>query len=303
MSIAVENICKNFGTQKALLDVSFMINSGEITALIGPNGAGKSTLMRIITGLVRPSSGKVRVNNMDVASSAEKIRYHLGYLPENNPLYNDLYVREYLEHIAGLYKLGRAKKARVDEIVKITGLTPEQHKKIGQLSKGFKQRVGIAQAIVHNPDVMILDEPTTGLDPNQIIEIRSLISALGSSKTVILSTHIMQEVEAICHRVIILNRGQIVAHDSAAQLSSQGIANLQTYLVEFNLEVSENFFAPLKEITTLRRISSGKWLIESSDSVDLRASLFNMAVQNHLIILSLHKQDRRLEEIFRELTS
>jgi len=209
MSIEVEHLKKSYGKQLALNDVSFNVGAGEIVGLIGPNGAGKSTLMKIICTLLLPTSGNVRINGLSVLNDPLKIKRLLGYLPENNPLYMDLYVKEYLDHIAGLYNLGN-RRQRVKEVIALTGLEPEMDKKIGLLSKGYRQRVGLAQAIIHDPEILILDEPTTGLDPNQIVEIRNLISDLGKEKTVILSTHIMQEVEAICQRVLILNKSKIV---------------------------------------------------------------------------------------------
>ena len=209
MSIIVENITKLFGKQKALDDVSFQIKTGEIVGFIGPNGAGKSTMMKIITGFIPPNSGNVKVNDLDILENSIQIRKNIGYLPESNPLYQDMYVKEYLEFVAGIYKLGKIAKTKIEEVIQITGLEPEMKKKIGALSKGYKQRVGLAQAIIHDPNVLILDESTSGLDPNQIIEIRKLISELGKKKTVLLSTHIMQEVEAICNRVIIINKGKM----------------------------------------------------------------------------------------------
>src|SRR5512145_1745292 len=242
MSISIQNITKRFGDQAALNDVSFDINTGEIIGLIGPNGAGKSTLMKIICGLIIPSSGEVNIKGKPVASNTTETRNDLGYLPENNPVYTDLYVREYLLHVAGLYRLGRNSNRRVTEVIEQTGLVPEMHKKIGLLSKGYRQRVGLAQAIIHNPGILILDEPTTGLDPNQIIEIRNLISELGKEKTVILSTHIMQEVEAICKRVVILNKGIKVADDLMVNLGTYTNNATQTVLIELNQDVDDSIF-------------------------------------------------------------
>ncbi len=232
MSIIVENITKKYGEQKALDNVSFKVNAGEIVGLLGPNGAGKSTMMKIITCFIPPNDGLVTVNGNDIYEQSLEVRKRVGYLPENNPLYLDLYVKEYLEFVAGIYKIEN-KKDRVEEMIKLTGLEIERKKKIGALSKGYRQRVGLAQALIHNPDVLILDEPTSGLDPNQLAEIRNLIIEIGKEKTVMLSTHIMQEVEAMCDRVIIIDKGKIVADDSTKELSKRSIGST-TLLVEFN---------------------------------------------------------------------
>ena len=245
MSIQVEHLKKAYGKQLALNDVSFTVNSGEIVGLIGPNGAGKSTLMKIICSLLLPSEGDVNINGISIKKQPGYIRKHLGYLPENNPLYTDLYVKEYLHYVAGLYNTGKKTEDRVLEVIAMTGLGPEMHKKIGLLSKGYRQRVGLAQAIIHDPGILILDEPTTGLDPNQIVEIRTLISELGKEKTVILSTHIMQEVEAICRRVIILNNGQVVANDLTGNLNSFTGTDTHTIIVEFNEDSDADIFENL----------------------------------------------------------
>jgi ABC-2 type transport system ATP-binding protein len=303
MSVTVENLTKSYGQQLALNNVSFSVNSGEIVGLIGPNGAGKSTLMKIICSLLLPTSGDVIINDLSVKNYPHEIKRHLGYLPENNPLYTDLYVKEYLGHVAGLYD-AKKNSQRVDEVIQMTGLGPEMHKKIGLLSKGYKQRVGLAQAIIHDPDILILDEPTTGLDPNQIIEIRNLISELGKEKTVILSTHIMQEVEAICRRVIILNKGQIVANDLTGNLGFHTSEQNHTIIVEFG---SQNFKVDLIEeipgVKNIKKLKENTWLIESVSDADIRSDLFKYAVENELIILSMHRQDKRLEDVFRDLTS
>jgi ABC-2 type transport system ATP-binding protein len=301
MAILVDGVSKLYGAQKALHAVSFTVHSGEIAGFIGPNGAGKSTLMKIICGLTQPSEGHVEVNGVDVAANSLEVRRKLGYLPENNPLYPDMYVEEYLAYVSGLY--GLRNKGRLREVIGLTGLTPEKHKKIGVLSKGYRQRVGLAQAIVHNPDVLILDEPTTGLDPNQIVEIRNLISGLGNEKTVILSTHIMQEVEAICNRVIIINKGQIMADELAGNIGSYNAADIHTIVVEFSEDIGEDLFIGLKEVELTRKISERTWLIQTSGRVDIREELFRLAVKKGLVILSLHRKDRRLEDVFRELTT
>lgn len=303
MSISIQNITKRFGDQAALNDVSFVINTGEIIGLIGPNGAGKSTLMKIICGLIHPSSGEVSIKGKPVASDSTGARRDLGYLPENNPVYTDLYVQEYLLHVAGLYHLGRNSNRRVSEVIEQTGLVPEMHKKIGLLSKGYRQRVGLAQAIIHNPGILILDEPTTGLDPNQIIEIRNLISELGKEKTVILSTHIMQEVEAICKRVVILNKGIKVADDLTVNLGFYTNNATQTVLIELNQDVDAAFFNEITYISRIKKITTGKWLIETTIDHELRKDLFNLAVRMDLVVLSLHREEKKLEDVFRELTS
>lgn len=303
MSISVEHVNKFFGSQQALRDVSFTVNSGEIVGLIGPNGAGKSTLMKIICALLAPTSGEVKLNGARITGDSTDIRRLLGYLPENNPLYTDMYVREFLLYVSGLYNLGNKSDDRVREVIRLTGLEPEMHKKIGVLSKGYRQRVGLAQSIIHNPEILILDEPTTGLDPNQIIEIRNLISDLGRQKTVILSTHIMQEVEAICQRVIIINKGQIIANDLTGNIGQHSGKKTHTIIVEFSEEINSDILRELPSIDEIRKLKSGTWLIETTGSQDIREELFKLAVKNNLVILSLHKKDRKLEDVFRELTS
>lgn len=301
MSISVQQVSKQFGSQRALDGVSFTVNSGEIAAFIGPNGAGKSTLMKIICGLTPPSEGEVTINGLPVSGDSIEIRKKLGYLPENNPLYTDLYVEEYLLHIAGLYGL-RQRGKRVREVVGLTGLTPEKHKKIGVLSKGYRQRVGLAQAIIHDPDVLILDEPTTGLDPNQLVDIRNLISGLGREKTVMLSTHIMQEVEAICQRVIIISKGRIMADDLTGNIGKHSTAS-QTVILELNGDPDASLFRSLPDVNSVKQLKTGTWLIETPAEKDIREALFRLAVEHHLVIRSMHAQDRKLEEVFRELTS
>jgi ABC-2 type transport system ATP-binding protein len=303
MSISVEHLNKEYGSQLALNDISFTVNSGEIVGLIGPNGAGKSTLMKIICALLIPSSGEVKINGIPVTLRSNEIRQHLGYLPENNPLYTDLYVKEYLLYVAGLYKLGRKSTNRVYEVIELTGLKPEMHKQIGLLSKGYRQRVGLAQAIIHNPDILILDEPTTGLDPNQIVEIRNLISELGKEKTVILSTHIMQEVEAICKRVIIINKGHLIANDLTGNIGTYSNSKSHTVIVEFGEDTDEDIFQGFSAISKVKKLKSGTWLIETTGDADIRGDLFRLAVNKDLIILSLHRKDKKLEDVFRELTA
>lgn len=302
MSIHVHQVSKLFGNQLALNAVNFHVSSGEIAAFIGPNGAGKSTLMKIICGLLRPSSGEVRIKDMDIAANTLEIRKKLGYLPENNPLYPDMYVEEYLKFVAGLYGLDSSQR-RVREVIGLTGLIPEKNKKIGVLSKGFRQRVGLAQAIIHDPDVLILDEPTTGLDPNQLVEIRNLISDLGKEKTVMLSTHIMQEVEAICKRVIIISQGQIMVNDLTANIGNYGSYAVHTIIIEFSQPPPESLFLELPQIEHTKELKPGTWLIQTGGESDIREELFRLAVKNNLAILSLHTQDRKLEDVFRELTA
>jgi len=302
MSIKIENITKLYGVQKALDNISFEIKTGEIIGFLGPNGAGKSTLMKIITGYIPQTSGKIWVNNKDIDTNSLEIRKEIGYLPEHNPLYLDMYVKEYLGFIAGIYKLGNQKKTKITEIIEKTGLTQEQHKKIGALSKGYRQRVGLAQALIHDPKVLILDEPTTGLDPNQIVEIRNLISEVGKNKTVMLSTHIMQEVEAICHRTIIINNGLIVADDSTKDIKKHSNQSYQTIIVEFDNIVNKEILATVEGIVDLKSLDSKNWLIQSLQNNDIRANIFNFAVKNNLTILSIQKKEKSLEEVFQELT-
>jgi ABC-2 type transport system ATP-binding protein len=301
MSVLVENITKLYGTQKALNNVSFEIKTGEIVGFIGPNGAGKSTLMKIICGALPVTAGRVLVNETDPLDDPIKVKRTIGYLPENNPLYMDMYIREYLEFVAGIHQIKDANK-RINELIDLTGLDREKHKKINALSKGYKQRVGIAQALIHNPDVLILDEPTTGLDPNQIIEIRNLISEAGKSKTIMLSTHIMQEVEAICHRIIVINKGEIVANDAAKNIYTHAAKSDFIVLVEFAKPVDENLLKTINGVTDLRKIEESTWLLSNNNGKDIRESIFQFAVSNNLTVLSMHKQEKRLEEVFRELT-
>jgi ABC-2 type transport system ATP-binding protein len=301
MSIRVEKITKLFGEQKALENVNFEIEKGEIVGFLGPNGAGKSTMMKIITGFIPQTSGKVFVNEFDIDKNSLEIRRLIGYLPEHNPLYLEMYVKEYLEFIAGVYKLKNTRK-KINDIIEKTGLGIEQHKKIGSLSKGYRQRVGLAQAIIHNPQVLILDEPTTGLDPNQIIEIRNLISELGKEKTVMLSTHIMQEVEAICQKTIIINKGKIIANDKTSNIQQYTNNNQQTILVEFDKEISKTLFSQISEIEKVEYYKNNCWLIQSITNKDIRTNIFNFAVKNGLTVLSMQSKEKSLEEVFQELT-
>ncbi|MGQ9621161.1 MAG: gliding motility-associated ABC transporter ATP-binding subunit GldA [Bacteroidales bacterium] len=303
MSIAVQGVTKYYGNQKALDNVSFEVNTGEIVGFLGPNGAGKSTLMKIITGFIPPSSGKVLINSTETGYDDPEIRKKIGYLPENNPLYPEMYVREYLGFTASFYLRGRKKKKAIDEIIAVTGLIPEQNKKIGVLSKGYRQRVGLAQALIHNPEILILDEATSGLDPNQIVEIRSLIKEAGKAKTILLSTHIMQEVEAICNRIIIIDRGIIIADEEKEKIYLKIMKAIQLIRVEFDKSPDEKALENMPGITSVKKAGNNIWLIEAESMADIRPHIFNFAVKNNLTVLSLVKQESNLEEIFRQLTS
>ena len=302
MSIKAENVIKKYGTQAALNKVSFEINTGEIVGFIGPNGAGKSTMMKIITGYIPQTSGNVIVNNINVLENPLEVKRNIGYLPENNPLYLNMYIKEYLKFVAGLNNLGRKTEERVKEIINLTGLEPEKHKQIGALSKGYRQRVGLAQALIHDPAVLILDEPTSGLDPNQIVEIRELIKKTGLNKTVMLSTHIMQEVEAICQRIIVINKGQIVA-DGAPSIIQASRSNVQTIIVEFNVEIEKQKIADLQGVDSVVNLEGNNWLIETSVNKDFREKIFQFAVSNNIMVLSMQKKEKSLEEVFKELTT
>lgn len=299
MSISVHHITKLYGTQKALHDVSFEVGSNEIVGFLGPNGAGKSTMMKILTCYIPPSQGMAKVCGYDTATQSIEVRRHIGYLPEHNPLYLDMYVKEFLEFIGNLYKVNKV-SARVKEMIGMTGLHLEQNKKIGALSKGYRQRVGLAQAMIHDPNVLIMDEPTTGLDPNQLEEIRNLIKSLGKQKTVMLSTHIMQEVEAICDKVIIINRGEIVANDETKNLRKNTSKQLIT--VEFDKQVTENLLASIPEIETVRHLGNNSWQLVSASKEDIRKLVFNFAVANNLGVLTLSKEEQKMEDVFKELT-
>ena len=303
MSIVVSNITKHYGSQKALDDVSFAIPAGEIVGFIGPNGAGKSTMMKIITGFFRADAGSVTVYGLPAGPEATDMKKLIGYLPENNPLYLDMYVREYLEFAESLYKAGKSSKKQIDNIIGLTGLAPEQKKKIGSLSKGYRQRVGLAQALIHNPDVLILDEATTGLDPNQIIEIRSLIREAGKEKTVMLSTHIMQEAEAICDRIIIIDNGIIKADEKKAAIYSRLKRTTQIVHVEFDRGIDELSISAIPNVTRVNKVRDELWRIESESAENIRPALFSFAVKNKLTVLSLSKEESNLEEIFRHLTT
>jgi ABC-2 type transport system ATP-binding protein len=303
MSIVVQGVTKLYGAQKALDNVSFEVNTGEIVGFIGPNGAGKSTMMKIITGFIPASEGIIKVNDLEVDTDNLEVRKQIGYLPENNPLYPEMYVREYLGFVASIYNTGQSKKKLVDNITELTGLVPEQKKKIGSLSKGYRQRVGLAQALIHNPGVLILDEATTGLDPNQIIEIRNLIKEAGKEKTVLLSTQIMQEVEAICDRVIIIDKGIIVANEEKSKIYSVIKRPVQVVQVEFDREITKSLISEIENVSGIRQVNDNTWVIEAVCDEDIRPSIFNFAVKNNLTVLSLQKQESNLEDVFRHLTN
>lgn len=302
MSIIVEGITKLYGRQKALDNVSFEVNTGEIVGFLGPNGAGKSTMMKIITGFIPASSGIVRVNGLEAGTDNLEVKRQIGYLPENNPLYPEMYVREYLAFVASFYSRGTPSRKLIDKIIDQTGLGPEQKKKIGTLSKGYRQRVGLAQALIHDPGVLILDEPTTGLDPNQIIEIRNLISEAGKQKTVMLSTHIMQEVEAICGRVIIIDKGLIVANEEKSRIFSVISATKQMVQVEFDRDPGEIALSSIAGMSLVKKLAGNSYHIESQSKEDIRPLIFRFAVDNNLTVLSLQRQESNLEEVFRHLT-
>lgn len=302
MSLQVSNLTKIYGQQKAVNNISFTVQPGEIVGFLGPNGAGKSTTMKITTGYVPPTSGQVLVNGLDVTTQSLQVRQLMGYLPEHNPLYLDMYVHEYLQFVGKVFQLSsRELKSRVGEIVALCGLEREQNKKIEQLSKGYRQRVGLAQALIHNPQVLVLDEPTTGLDPNQILEIRKLIKEISASKTVIFSTHIMQEVQAICNRVIVINQGELVADAPVADLlKSQPQVQL---IVEFDSPIEEQKLAALRGVEQLIVVSPGVYKLTVAQGVDLRPEVFRFAAENNLSLVGLKQEQLSLEEIFRSLTA
>lgn len=302
MSIKVENLTKIYGAQKAVNNISFEVSAGNIVGFLGPNGAGKSTTMKMLTTYILPTSGKAYIGGTEVTADPQLVKSKVGYLPESNPLYYDMYVREYLDFVADVHNLGAKKDARVSEMIELTGLTKEVKKKIGSLSKGYKQRVGIAQAMIHNPDVLILDEPTTGLDPNQIVEIRNLITTIGKEKTVLLSTHIMQEVEAMCNRVIIINNGQIVADNLIGEIN-QSTATAQTTLeVTFGGMIDE---AILSQSFSHYQKAAAQYvyIFSTEDASTLRKQLMQWAVQQDVEIVSMNILTQSLEETFRKVTA
>ncbi len=297
MSITVQNITKSFGQQKALNNVSFSIKKGEVVGFLGPNGAGKSTMMRILTTYYKADGGDAEVNGFNVLKSERDVQKSIGYLPEHNPLYLEMYVKEYLAFNADVYKVP---KSKIEAIIEQTGLTPEAHKKIGQLSKGYRQRVGLAAALLHDPEVLILDEPTTGLDPNQLIEIRKLIREIGKEKTILLSTHIMKEVEAVCDRVIIINKGQLVADKRLEELRE---AEEQIIEVEFDFRVEEQLLQQMPHVAKVINTGGFVYEITFSTSKDMRSTVFDFAHDNQLKTLQLSRKNKNLESLFTELTS
>ncbi|MBN8669710.1 MAG: gliding motility-associated ABC transporter ATP-binding subunit GldA [Chitinophagales bacterium] len=301
MSIVVSAVSKIYGSQRAVDNISFELKKGEIVGFLGPNGAGKSTTMKMICGYLPPTSGNIKVCGHDIYTQPMEVRQSIGYLPESNPLYYDMYVREYLEMSAGIHKLGSKSKARIEEMIELTGLNKEAHKKIGMLSKGYKQRVGLAQAMLHNPQVLILDEPTTGLDPNQIVEIRELITRIGKEKTVLLSTHIMQEVQAMCSRVIIINNGVIAADDSIDKIQ-QTNTKQDIVLVSFESMVEQTALNNLKYVQKVESAGNNRWKLFTNKPDELRKEVMQMALNNNLNISAIATETVSLEDVFRTLT-
>ena len=301
MSIEVSNLLKTYGEQKAVDNVSFRIAKGEIVGFLGPNGAGKSTTMKIVTGYLQADAGDATVCGIDVRKSPLDSKKKIGYLPESNPLYHDMYVREYLDFIADIHHVS-GKKKKIEEVIQTVGLSPESKKKIGQLSKGYKQRVGLAAALIHDPEVLILDEPTTGLDPNQIIEIREVITRLGKNKTVLFSSHILQEVEALCDRVIIINKGKLVADDTLSNLR-QNTREQHEVLVSFQEPVDIELLKSLRDVTTVNQPQKTNYTLETTNPDSVRKQLLELSLQHNLNIVSLRSESHSLEDIFRDLTS
>jgi ABC-2 type transport system ATP-binding protein len=300
MSVKVTNLTKTYGTQQALNDISFETKKGEVLGFLGPNGAGKTTTMKIITCFIPQTKGKVEVCGYDVAQNSIEVRRNIGYLPEHNPLYKDMYVREYLEFAASMHQVVN-KKGRVDDMIDLTGLNREAHKQIGELSKGYRQRVGLAQAMIHDPQVLILDEPTSGLDPNQLVEIRSVIKNLGKEKTLIFSTHIMQEVQAICDRVVIINRGNIVADDNIETLQTLVVGE-NNLTVEFSSPINLAQFEKIQGVKKVESLGKNRYQIKSALADDLRSEVFQFAVSNNLILLEMKKETSSVEDVFQQLT-
>lgn len=296
MSITVNSVSKSYASQKALNNISFSADKGQVIGFLGPNGAGKSTMMKILTGFIKPNEGAVFVDDIDVLKNPIAAQKVIGYLPEHNPLYAEMYVREYLQFQAAIYKVA---KSQIEDCIEKVGLTLEAGKKIHQLSKGYQQRVGIAAAILHNPKVLILDEPTTGLDPNQIVEIRALIQELGKDKTVLFSTHIMQEVEAVCDRVIIIKKGEILVDKKLKELQD---SKQQIIEVTYNTSCDEEIFQKLSNLSSVKNTSDNNWQLTFSSSEDVRSKIFDLAQENNLKILGLTAQNKNLETLFREVT-
>ncbi|MEO6187240.1 MAG: gliding motility-associated ABC transporter ATP-binding subunit GldA [Ginsengibacter sp.] len=300
MSIVISNLTKKFGLQKAIDNISFRVNDNEIVGFLGPNGAGKSTTMKIVTGCMEADAGTAVVNGIDISKSPLEVKKQLGYLPESNPLYHDMYVREYLQFIVDVHQTTNGKK-RIEEVIDLTGLRRECKKKIGQLSKGYKQRVGLAASLIHDPRVLILDEPTTGLDPNQIIEIRELIRELGKNKTVLFSSHILQEVESVCDRVVIINKGSIVADDTLLNLRTSNKTS-HTIIVEFSQGIESSSLDHLEEAIKVEKEGAATFRLLTQDPEILKKNLFAFSIENNLDIVSLKTEHKSLEDIFRNLT-
>jgi ABC-2 type transport system ATP-binding protein len=301
MSIAVQSLKKVYGQQTAVNNISFSVNQGEIVGFLGPNGAGKSTTMKILTGYLQPDGGTAMIAGMDVTKDPLATKSRIGYLPESNPLYYDMYVREYLQFMAEVHGIAD-KKGRINTVINQVGLTPESHKKIGQLSKGYKQRVGLAAALIHDPEVLILDEPTTGLDPNQIIEIREVIRSLGAQKTILFSTHILQEVEAICNRVIIINKGNLIADNNLKDL--QASHSKPVIRVQFKEALEAQWLErAVTSLKALQKINAFEWQLEAADPVEAKKQLLALSVEQNLNIVSLQSSDQSLEDVFRSLTN
>lgn len=300
MSISVKNLTKVYGEQKAVDAISFMVNKGEIVGFLGPNGAGKSTTMKMVTGYLSPDGGAITVSGVDVIKDPQAAKKRIGYLPESNALYYDMYVKEYLEFIADVHRINNKQQA-IKQVVEQVGLTREKAKKVGQLSKGYKQRVGLAAALLHNPEVLILDEPTSGLDPNQIIEIRNVIKEQGRDKLVLFSSHILQEVEAICDRVIIINRGKIVADDKLSSLQQRSTADIVR--VQFKEALEAEWLRRLAGVTAVNKLDTYSWAIETGDPETVRRQLLQLSVEQNLNIVSLQSESQSLEEVFRSLTT
>lgn len=301
MSIEVKGLTKIYGEQKAVDNISFAVGKGEIVGFLGPNGAGKSTTMKIVTGYLVSDAGEVTVCGIDVKNAPLQAKKQIGYLPEANPLYFDMYVREYLDFVANIHHVDNKKQA-IETVITTVGLAPESKKKIGQLSKGYKQRVGLAAALIHDPEVLILDEPTTGLDPNQIIEIREVIKQLGRNKTVLFSSHILQEVEAICDRVVIINKGKLVADDSLSKLRSRSQQN-NSIRVTFKEDIDESLLKGINGVQSVSRLNTNEWELAAADINETKRLLLQLSLQHNLNIVSLQSGEQSLEEVFRSLTS
>ena len=301
MSIAVNHLTKIYGTQKAVDDISFNVGKAEIVGFLGPNGAGKSTTMKMITGYLEANSGDAEVCGIKVGTDGDETKKKIGYLPESNPLYYEMYVREYLEFVANVYRLKEI-KTKIESIIETVGLSREANKKIGQLSKGYKQRVGLAAALIHDPEVLILDEPTSGLDPNQIVEIREVIKKLGQDKTVLFSSHILQEVQAMCDRVIIINKGKIVADDTLANLQ-KGKSDDHFVIVSFKENIPADILRTLGGVLAIEQPETGNWKLKTNNPEGIRKQLMELSLQNNWNIVSLQSESNSLEEVFRSLTN